>query len=65
MRGRRVGIATPSGALGIIALDALSQEGLVPGPLPESILQVVEPQGPYWHALHNPVDLWPIGMLHR
>ena len=63
MTGPRVGIATPSGALGIIALDALSQEGLVPGSLPESILQVVEPQGPYWHALHNPVDLWPIGML--
>ncbi|HSO71928.1 MAG TPA: CoA-binding protein, partial [Thermodesulfobacteriota bacterium] len=58
MQGKRVGIATPSGALGIIALDALNQEGLVPGPLPESILQMVEPQGPYWHALHNPVDLW-------
>ncbi len=63
MPGPRVGIATPSGALGIIALDAISREGLVPGPLPESILKVVEPQGPYWHALHNPVDLWPIGML--
>jgi acyl-CoA synthetase (NDP forming) len=63
MRGPRVGIATPSGALGIIALDALSREGLVPGPLPESIRQMVEPLGPYWHALHNPVDLWPIGML--
>jgi acetyltransferase len=63
MRGPRVGIATPSGALGIMALDALSREGLVPGPLPESILRHVEPQGPYWHALHNPVDLWPIGML--
>ena len=63
LQGPRVGIATPSGALGIIALDALSREGLVPGPLPERILQEVEPQGPYWHALHNPVDLWPIGML--
>lgn len=63
MQGPRVGIATPSGALGIIALDALSQEGLVPGPLPERIVREVEPQGPYWHALHNPVDLWPIGML--
>jgi acetyltransferase len=61
--GPRVGIATPSGALGIIALDAISREGLVPGPVPERILQVVEPQGPYWHTLHNPVDLWPIGML--
>jgi len=63
MRGPRVGIATPSGALGIIALDALSREGLQPGPLPERIVREVEPQGPYWHALHNPVDLWPIGML--
>jgi acyl-CoA synthetase (NDP forming) len=50
LRGPRVGIATPSGALGIIALDAISREGLVPGPLPESIIQEVEPQGPYWHA---------------
>ncbi len=63
MQGPRVGIATPSGALGIIALDALSREGLEPGPLPESIIRDVEPLGPYWHALHNPVDLWPIGML--
>jgi acetyltransferase len=62
LRGPRVGIATPSGALGIIALDAISREGLVPGPLPEGIIREVEPQGPYWHALQNPVDLWPIGM---
>ncbi|MGQ9920854.1 MAG: acetate--CoA ligase family protein [Desulfobacca sp.] len=63
LRGPKVGIATPSGALGIIALDALSREGLQPGPVPERIIREVEPQGPYWHALHNPVDLWPIGML--
>lgn len=62
LRGPRIGIATPSGALGIIALDALSAAGLVPGPLPEVIREQVEPQGPYWHRLHNPVDLWPIGM---
>lgn len=63
LRGRRIGIATPSGALGIIALDALSREDLVSGPLPENIRNIVQPQGPYWHILHNPVDLWPIGML--
>lgn len=63
LRGPRIGVATPSGALGIIALDALAREGLEPGPLPESIVREVEPLGPYWHALHNPVDLWPIGML--
>lgn len=62
LKGPRIGIATPSGALGIIALDALSAAGLVPGPLPEAVREAVEPQGPYWHRLHNPVDLWPIGM---
>ena len=62
LQGPRIGIATPSGALGIMALDALSQEGLVAGHLPAEIRDKVEPQGPYWHRLHNPVDLWPIGM---
>ncbi len=62
LKGPNIGIATPSGALGIIALDALSAEGLRPGPLPQAIREVVEPHGPYWHHLHNPVDLWPIGM---
>ena len=62
LKGPKIGIATPSGALGIIALDSLSAEGLSPGPLPQVIREVVEPQGPYWHRLHNPVDLWPIGM---
>lgn len=62
LKGPHIGIATPSGALGIIALDALSAQGLAPGPLPEAIREIVEPHGPYWHRLHNPVDLWPIGM---
>ncbi len=62
LKGPRIGIATPSGALGIIAVDALSAEGLISGPLPQVIREIVEPQGPYWHRLHNPVDLWPIGM---
>uniref|UniRef100_A0A7C3WG88 CoA-binding protein n=1 Tax=Desulfobacca acetoxidans TaxID=60893 RepID=A0A7C3WG88_9BACT len=62
LKGPNLGIATPSGALGIIALDALSDVGLSPGPLPRVIREAVEPLGPYWHRLHNPVDLWPIGM---
>lgn len=62
LKGPRIGIATPSGALGIIALDALSAAGLKAGRLPEAVRQAVEPLGPYWHRLANPVDLWPIGM---
>ncbi len=62
LKGRRIGIATPSGALGIMAVDALTQEELAVGPLPPRITAQVEPLGPAWHRLHNPVDLWPIGM---
>jgi acetyltransferase len=62
LKGPRLGIATPSGALGIIALDALEAAGLEAGPLPEAVRRAVEPLGPYWHRLGNPVDLWPIGM---
>ncbi|MCL6621603.1 MAG: acetate--CoA ligase family protein [Syntrophobacterales bacterium] len=62
LQGPRLGIATPSGALGIIALDALEAAGLEAGPLPEAVRRAVEPLGPYWHRLGNPVDLWPIGM---
>lgn len=62
LRGPRLGIATPSGALGIMALDALEAAGLEAGPLPEAVRRAVEPLGPYWHRLGNPVDLWPIGM---
>ncbi|MDI6853117.1 MAG: acetate--CoA ligase family protein [Deltaproteobacteria bacterium] len=62
LKGPRIGIATPSGALGIIALDALAAAGLQPGRLPQAVKEAVEPLGPYWHRLHNPVDLWPIGM---
>lgn len=62
LTGPRLGIATPSGALGIMALDALEACGLEAGPLPEEVRRAVEPLGPYWHRLGNPVDLWPIGM---
>jgi len=63
LHGPRIGVVTASGALGIMTADALSREGLELGDLPQGLRQGLEPQGPYWHKLHNPVDLWPIGMF--
>lgn len=63
LTGPRIGVVTASGALGIMTADALSREGLLLGELPTVLRETLEPQGPYWHKLHNPVDLWPIGML--
>lgn len=62
LHGPRLGVVTASGTLGIMAADALHQAGLLLGRLPRAIRENVEPKGPYWHRLHNPVDLWPIGM---
>ena len=63
LKGPRLGVATASGALGIMAVDALSQEGLSLGRLNKTTRKMLEDKGPYWHRLHNPVDLWPIGMV--
>ncbi|MFP3867218.1 MAG: acetate--CoA ligase family protein [Desulfobacteraceae bacterium] len=63
LKGPRLGVATASGALGIMAVDALSQEGLTLGRMAKTTRKMLEDKGPYWHRLHNPVDLWPIGMV--
>lgn len=63
LKGPRIGVATASGALGIMAVDALSREGLTMGRLSRTTRTLLEERGPYWHHLHNPVDLWPIGMV--
>ncbi|MBW1917265.1 MAG: acetate--CoA ligase family protein [Deltaproteobacteria bacterium] len=63
LKGPRLGVATASGALGIMAVDALTQEGLTLGRLAKTTRKMLEDKGPYWHRLQNPVDLWPIGMV--
>ena len=62
MAGPRLGVATATGAFGIIAADACEDHGLELAPFPEGLRELEEERIP-WHKLHNPVDLWPLGMV--
>ena len=62
LMGPRLGMITAAGALGIIAADCCEDYGLELAPFPES-LRKLEEERVDWHKLHNPVDLWPLGMV--
>jgi acetyltransferase len=62
MAGPRLGVATATGAFGIIAADACEDHGLELAPFPEALRELEEERIP-WHRLRNPVDLWPLGMV--
>ncbi len=62
MAGPRLGVATATGAFGIIAADACEDYGLELAPFPEG-LRGLEEERIAWHKLQNPVDLWPLGMV--
>jgi acetyltransferase len=63
MQGPRIAVITAAGAAGIIALDAFADHGLKPAPFAEEIGRQLESSKVAWHKLHNPVDIWPIGMI--
>jgi acyl-CoA synthetase (NDP forming) len=62
MSGPRLGVVTATGAFGIMAADACEDYGLELAPFPES-LRSLEDRHIAWHRLHNPVDVWPLGMV--
>ena len=62
MQGPRLGVVTATGAFGIIAADCCEDYGLELAPFPEP-LRDLEEERIAWHKLHNPVDLWPLGMV--
>jgi acyl-CoA synthetase (NDP forming) len=62
MAGPRLGVVTATGAFGIIAADCCEDYGLELAPFPER-LRKMEEERVAWHKLHNPVDLWPLGMV--
>ena len=55
-------MVTATGAFGIIAADACDDYGLELAPFPEG-LRELEEERIAWHQLHNPVDIWPLGMV--
>jgi acyl-CoA synthetase (NDP forming) len=62
MAGPRLGMVTATGAFGIMTADACDDYGLELAPFPES-LRDLEEERVAWHKLHNPVDIWPLGMV--
>jgi acetyltransferase len=57
-RGRRVGVATTSGALGVIATDLLVENGLELARFEEPTLKTMRTVLPDWLAPANPFDFW-------
>jgi len=63
MRGRGIAIATGSGGIGIMGLDACTEHNLeVVGLSPETKRRL-KAMSPPWHRIGNPLDTWPIAML--
>lgn len=58
--GRRVGIITYSGALGITATDAVVEAGLEIAALGEKTLDTLNELAPDWQDVRNPADLWSV-----
>lgn len=56
--GRRVGIVTYSGALGVIATDRVVQHGLELAELSPETVAAVSDVVVGWQTVRNPVDLW-------
>ncbi|MDQ6526497.1 CoA-binding protein [Nocardioides sp. LHD-245] len=56
--GRRVGVVTFSGALGIMATDALVDAGMEIADFAQSTLDALDELAPDWQAIGNPADLW-------
>lgn len=57
-RGRRVGIVTTSGALGVMAADELDPNGLTLAELAPSTLATLGSVVPAWQPMSNPADVW-------
>lgn len=57
-RGRRVGILTFSGALGVMAVDEMKVAGLELAQLSPQTIQAIARLMPKWQGVENPVDGW-------
>jgi acyl-CoA synthetase (NDP forming) len=58
-KGRRLGIVTSSGSLGVMATDAAVARGLEVPELSEFARDKIKAQAPAWMNVRNPVDVGP------
>jgi len=63
MRGRGIGIATGSGGIGIMSMDACAEYNLEVVELSPGTRRRLKAMSPSWHRIGNPLDTWPIVML--
>jgi len=63
MRGRGIAIATGSGGIGIMSLDACAEHNLEVAELSPGTRRRLKAMSPSWHRIGNPLDTWPIVML--
>ena len=63
MRGRGIGIATGSGGIGIMSMDACAEHNLEVVGLSPGTRRRLKAMSPAWHRIGNPLDTWPIVML--
>ena len=63
MRGRGIAIATGSGGIGIMSMDACAECNLEVAELSPGTRRRLKAMSPSWHRIGNPLDTWPIVML--
>jgi acetyltransferase len=57
-KGRRVGIITFSGALGVMALDEMNDAGLELARFSPATVSAISALMPEWQPVQNPADVW-------
>ncbi len=60
MQKSKIGIATTSGGLGIMTIDACQQSGLEIDKLSPDTKKLLDAMAPPWLNVGNPLDIWPI-----
>ena len=61
-KGKRLGIVTSSGSLGVMATDTAVGYGLEVPPLPEAVAKKIRGEAPEWMNVKNPLDVGPSGI---
>ncbi len=62
MAGRRAGIVTASGGIGIMSMDACARYGLDVPDLSPQVKERLNTMSPSWYSVGNPLDIWPLVM---
>ena len=60
MMGRRVGVLSASGGIGIASIDACAKYKLDIAEFSPKVKQRLEAVSPSWFSANNPLDIWPI-----